>query len=100
VERHELATTGTLWTFTIQGFPPKSPYLEADRPFRPYGVGYVDLGGAVLVESRLVADDLAALRIDMPMELVLEPFHRDEAGEDIVTFAFAPAGSIQHGGGR
>ena len=80
VETHPLATTGTLWTWTVQGFPPKEPYLGADQPFEPYGVGYVDLG-AVLVETRLVGD-LTALRIGAPVELVVEPFF------DGVTFAF------------
>ena len=63
-----LATTGRLWTWTIQGFEPKPPYAM-DGPFEPYGVGYIELaaedGGSaaagsaaagsspVLVESRL-----------------------------------------------
>ena len=76
VERRPLATTGTLWAFTVQGFPPKTPYLQARAPFTPFGVGYVDLGGEVLVEARLVAGDLESLRIGQPMELVLEPLHR------------------------
>jgi uncharacterized OB-fold protein len=87
---HTLARQGSLWTYTVQGFPPKPPYLGADREFRPYGVGYVDLGGEVLVEGRLVTDDLGSLRIGLPMELVLEAFHRDDEGMDVCTFAFAP----------
>jgi uncharacterized OB-fold protein len=100
VEPHVLARRGTLWTYTIQGFPPKTPYLAVEASFRPFGVGYVDLDGEVLVESRLVADDLASLRIGMAMELVLEPFHRDQSGEDIVTFAFAPDAGTPDGGQR
>jgi uncharacterized OB-fold protein len=46
-----LARTGTLWTYTVQGFRPKSPY-DGPEEFSPYAVGYVDLG-EVLVESRL-----------------------------------------------
>ena len=89
----ELATTGTLWSYTIQGFVPKTPYLGADQRFRPFGVGYVDLGGQVLVESRLVADDLATLRIAMAMQLVLEPFHTEDDGTTVHTFAFTPTES-------
>jgi uncharacterized protein len=101
VRPHVLARSGTLWTYTIQGFPPKTPYLEADAPFQPFGVGYIDLGGEVLVESRLVADDLARLHIGMVLELVLEPFHRDRStGTDVVTFAFAPLARTSHGGLR
>ena len=90
VERRALARRGVLWAFTEQAFPPKTPYLGADGPFQPYLVGYVDLGGEVLVESRLVTDDRAALRIGMPMELVIEEFHVDDDGP-VSTFAFRPA---------
>ena len=89
VAPHALARRGTLWTYTVQGFVPKTPYLGADREFQPYGVGYVDLAGEVLVEGRLVMKDLDSLRIGLPMELVLEPFHRDDDGVDLYIFAFA-----------
>ena len=89
VERTPLATAGTLWSYTIQGFPPKEPFLGAvDRKFRPFGVGYVDLGN-VIVETRIVTDDLSALRIGMPVHLVLEPFFTDGDGTTHVTYAFA-----------
>jgi len=91
VERRPLATTGTLWGFTVQGFPPKPPYVGADAPFVPYGVGYVDLGD-VLVESRIATHDLDGLRVGMAMELVLAPLPSGAGGEQVVTFAFAPGG--------
>jgi uncharacterized OB-fold protein len=80
---------GTLWTFTVQGFPPKAPYAGPE-PFTPYGVGYVELAGRVLVEARLTENDPARLAIGAEMELVIVPFRRDEDGHDIVTFAFSP----------
>jgi uncharacterized OB-fold protein len=89
----ELAARGRLWTWTIQGFPPKAPpYAGVADParFRPYGVGYVELPGQVKVETRLTVADPDALRIGMEMELVLEVLGQDEAGDDLVTFAFAP----------
>ena len=90
VARHLLATTGTLWAFTVQGFPPKEPYVRAGAPFEPFGVGYVDLGGEVLVETRIVADDLETLHVGLPMELVLEPLEVAGTGEVVVTYAFGP----------
>ena len=87
VERHVLAAHGTIWSWTVQAFPPKEPFLGADAPFTPFAVAYVDLGGVVLVESRIVMDDLASLRIGLPVELVVEPFHGRSA------YAFAPVGA-------
>jgi uncharacterized OB-fold protein len=92
IDTVELPSTGTLWTWTIQGFPPKSPpYLLVETPltFKPYGVGYIDLG-EVKVEARLTIADPAVLRIGMPMVLRIIPFAPDEAGNELVTFAFAP----------
>ena len=89
----ELATTGTLWTWTVQAFPPKSPpYLgPVGDAFVPYGVGYIELAGQVRVEARLTESDPTKLVIGMPMQIVLEPLCIDEEGNQVVTYAFAPA---------
>jgi uncharacterized OB-fold protein len=91
VSERLLARRGTLWSWTVQCFPPKSPpYAVADPDaFEPYGVGYVELPGEVRVEARLTIADPAKLRIGMPMELTLIP--APGAGDDgVVTYAFAP----------
>jgi uncharacterized protein len=91
-----LATRGTLWTWTIQGFEPKPPYA-GDGPFAPYGVGYLELAAldegasAVLVESRLTVADPEQLHIGAEMDLVVVPLRRDADGNEIVTFAFQAA---------
>lgn len=95
VARVALAELGTLWAFTVQGFPPKTPYLGAAAPFEPYGVGYVNVGG-VLVESRLTTADTAVLRVGLPLQLVLEVVPGSE-GDQVWTFAFAPV-SDERGG--
>ena len=91
-----LATRGTLWTWTIQGFEPKAPYT-GHPPFAPYGVGYVELAAladgasAVLVESRLTVAEPGQLHIGDEVELVIVPFRHDTDGTEVVTFAFQPA---------
>ena len=90
VSRHLLAERGRLWSFTIQGFEPKQPYLPPASGFAPYGVGYVELGGEVIVEGRLTTAEPDQLRIGMAMRLVLEPFTTTADGHDLVTYAFAP----------
>jgi uncharacterized OB-fold protein len=88
VEPRELARRGTLWTWTIQCFPPKSPPYAGDpADFEPYGVGYVELPAEVRVEGRLTEADPERLRIGMPMELVLIP---SPAGNGDTTYAFRP----------
>jgi uncharacterized OB-fold protein len=90
-----LGDHGTLWTWTIQSFMPKTPYNsdETEETFRPYGVGYVEMPGGVRVESRLLENQPDELEIGMPMQLVIEPFRKDEAGNEIVIFAFRRADS-------
>ncbi len=87
VDTMTLASQGTLWTWTIQGYPPKPPYAGAPEDFVPYGVGYVELPGQVRVEAILTESDPDRLRIGMPMRLVLIAAPGD-AGT--VTYAFAP----------
>src|SRR5688500_17265370 len=68
METVELSPRGTLWTWTIQGFPPKAPpyACEADPArFEPFGVGYVELPDEIRVEARLTTCDPANLRIGM-----------------------------------
>lgn len=96
VEPRPLAARGTLWTFTVQRFPPKEPYRGDVAGFRPYAVGYVELQDGVLVESRLVVDDVNdpdALRIGQEMALVAEPVFRDAESRQVVSYAFAPVGA-------
>jgi uncharacterized protein len=92
----ELPDRGTLWTFTTQGFRPKSPpeggYLGGDteETFEPYAIGYVELPEHCKVESRLTGAPLDEFRIGMEMELAIVPFRKDDAGNDVMTFAFRP----------
>jgi uncharacterized OB-fold protein len=85
-----LSPRGTLWTWTIQNFPPPHPYIGDVENFVPYGVGYIELPEGVRVEARLTESDPAALSIGMEMELTLEPFGNDDEGREVVTFAFRP----------
>jgi uncharacterized protein len=83
-----LARRGTLWSWTIQCFAPKSPpYAGEPDTFEPFGVGYVELPGEVRVEARLTEADPRRLRIGMPMELTLIP-----APGGRMTYAFQAAG--------
>ena len=92
--RDRLGTRGTLWTWTIQGFPPKAPPYAGDiENFEPFGVGYVELPGEVKVETRLTTADKEKLKIGMEMDLVFIPLYTDDDGNEVITFAFSPVES-------
>lgn len=93
VSVEELPRRGTLWTWTVQRFMPKTPYRSGETPetFKPFGVGYVELPGAVCVEARLTDNDPSRLAIGMDMELVVAPFRTEADGTEIIGFAFRPA---------
>jgi uncharacterized OB-fold protein len=89
----ELGNRGTLWTWTIQGFPPKAPPYAGDvdpKTFQAFGVGYVELPGEVKVEARLTVADPGQLKIGMEMQMTIVPLATDAEGNEVVTFAFAP----------
>jgi uncharacterized OB-fold protein len=79
-----LPERGTLWTWTTQGFEPKSPPYLPDGEFAPYAVGYVEFPGYLRVEGRLAGSVPERLRIGMSMRVVAY----DHAG--VSSYAFAP----------
>jgi uncharacterized protein len=97
VARVELPRRGRLWTFTTQRFrPPSPPYAGSEAPedFEPFGVGYVELPGAVRVESRLTRSDPAGLAVGQEMELVILPFGVNAEGAETMMFAFRPLDQV------
>jgi hypothetical protein len=80
-----LSRTGTLWSWTSQEFRPKSPPYAGPEAFVPFLLGYVELPGEVIVETRIEGAALSELKLDMPMELVLTEFAPGRT-----TFAFRP----------
>jgi uncharacterized OB-fold protein len=86
-----LSRRGTLWTWTVQHFPPPTPPYKGDAgSFVPFGVGYIELPEGVRVESRLTTHKASQLEIGMQMELVIEKFMDAPDGSERMTFAFRP----------
>jgi uncharacterized protein len=87
----ELGRDGLLWSWTVQRFAPKEPYDgPAGGHFRPYGVGYIELPGEIIVESRLIDVDFTQLRIGMRMSLTTEVYRTESNGIRVMTYAFRP----------
>ena len=94
VEPYQLSRIGSLWSWTSQDFLPKTPYEgpgsgEGEGPpdFEPFLLGYIELPGEVIVESRIVDARLEDLKLGMPMEFCIVPFNRHHT-----TFAYRPSG--------
>ncbi|WP_413104328.1 Zn-ribbon domain-containing OB-fold protein [Streptomyces sp. Inha503] len=72
-----LQGTGTLWTWTVQRYAPKSPpYEPPPGGFVPFALGYVELADGVRVAAVLDLDDLDDLdgiRIGMPLSVTAGP---------------------------
>lgn len=65
-EPAELSGEGTLWTWTVQRYAPKSPpYVPPPGGFAPFAIGYVELPEGLRVEAVLTvdADEFARLAI-------------------------------------
>ncbi len=79
-----LSVEGTLWTWTVQRFPPKSPpYVPPEDGFRPFALGHVELADGSRVAAILDIPDLAGIRIGMRLRVGLGPGqvpHAWEAG--------------------
>ena len=86
-----LARDGTIWSWTIQQFEPKSPPYIGDGPFAPFALGYVELPGEVIVESRFAGVDFADLACGLPVTLTTVPIAVASDGVTLTTFAFGPA---------
>lgn len=82
-----LASSGTVWTWSVQRFAPKPPFRVA-QPYQPFTVAYVDLG-TVKVETRLAGKPVGSWKIGDPVQLVIGPLNPD--GSDWQAFWFEPA---------
>ncbi len=85
-----LPSTGTLWSYTVQRFRPKTPPYLGPEQFEPFALGYVELPGAVIVESRLTEVPFEQLHVGMPMTLTIIPLLTKADGTQITTYAFRP----------
>jgi uncharacterized OB-fold protein len=86
---------GRLWSYTVQRFAPKSPPYMGPQPFEPFAVGYVELPGALIVETRLTDVEFEDLAVGMPVELAIVPLRTDADGTVVTTYAFRPSESAR-----
>jgi uncharacterized OB-fold protein len=83
----ELSNAGTLWAWTAVTSAPPGYQGQV-----PYGLGVVELPEGIRVITRLTESDPGSLSVGQAMELRIVPLHANADGDDVVTFAFSPAG--------
>ena len=71
-EPYPLAREGTLWSWTVQRYRPKSPPYTGPEAFAPWIVAYVELPETI-VEARLVGIDPMDVQIGLPVTLTATP---------------------------
>jgi len=86
LEEVALSTRGELWTFTIA-----RAALPGTLMTPPYVIAQVRLPEGVSVATVLTDVDPEAVRIGMPLDMVVEKASVDSEGNDVMTFKFRPA---------
>jgi uncharacterized protein len=76
-EPYPLRRDGTLWSYTIQRYRPKSPPYAGPEKFMPWPVAYVALEGEIIVEARLANVAFDSIAIGMALEMIPVPLDPD-----------------------
>jgi uncharacterized OB-fold protein len=88
IEDTVLSARASLWGWTAVTAAP--PGYRGDVPF---GFGVVELPEGLRIVTRLTESAPERLAFGQEMRLVVVPLHLDDAGRQVVTYAFAPDGA-------
>ena len=84
VKGHLLSVQGEIYSFTVVERETLAP-----KGFQvPYAYGYIDLPEGVRVLSKIIGWGSETLKINAPVEMVLEEIRQNEGGEKIIGFRF------------
>jgi uncharacterized OB-fold protein len=92
------ATTGNVWTWTVQRYAPPPPYEVIGEAWQPRAVAWVDLadGGPRILAPVIGPDDVedvaAGMAVGMSVDLAFTIAWHDVEGRGVVAFAFRSAG--------
>lgn len=84
-----LTRKGRLDSFVIQNYAPPPPFVNPD-PYVPFAVGLVEFPEGIKVLGMMTGCKLEEIKINMQVEVVIEPLHKDEKGCDVLTWKFKP----------
>ncbi len=89
VEPALLPNRGALLSYTIQHYQPPPPFRMDN--WQAYAIGLIDLGAGLEVMGMLTGVSFDALRIGMPLRMVVETLYTDAERGAVATYKFAPA---------
>lgn len=89
-----LASEGTLWSYTVQRYRPKTPPYAGPDAFSPWIVAYVELPGQVIVEAPLYGVAFEDVTIGMPVRFQPAPLNPQDAGS-VMMPAFVAMGDAK-----
>lgn len=89
VEEVLLSRKGKLWSYTIIHYQPPPPF-RCMEPFKPYGLGVVELPEGIRVMGQITGCELEKLEAGMDVELVVDKQYEDQQGNDYMTWKFRP----------
>ena len=92
IEEAGFGPEGTIWSCAIQDYPPPPP-AKFDKPYKPYAMAVVDLADGLRVLGQIKTDDIRSVKPDTKVTLVIDTLCHDEAGNEVVTWKFRPAGA-------
>jgi uncharacterized OB-fold protein len=87
VENVFLSKRGKLATYTVQYYMCPPPF-KTTGDITPYGIGMVEFPEGISVTGIITETDLNTLKIGLNMETTTYTLYKDEAGNDVVTWAF------------
>ncbi len=81
----DLSKKGKVFTYMVQHYQPPPPF-KITPPFKPFGVGLVELPEGIRVLGMITGCDVNDIKIGMEVEMVVEKLYEDEQGNDVVTW--------------
>jgi len=85
IEDIELSKRGKVFSYMIEYYEPPLPF-RASKPFKPYGVGFVELPDGIRILGMMTGCDIKDIKVGMDVELVVEKLYEDEQGNEIMTW--------------
>ena len=82
----ELSRTGTIWSYTLNGFQPPPPYVATTDPYEPVAIAAVELGAERIVVMGQVAEGVPfeELAVGLEVELVIETLFSEDDTDHLV----------------